>query len=126
MHYTLRKTEPTNENISQFADTQNVIRNKFEKACMNRHVREQDVHQAMKPLASICQSTPDIQQQNSAAAAQNNSNQANKTGLDGTNEPNELCDKLKQLISSMVVGDVNHAQEINAIIMKLREQEILL
>lgn len=36
-------------------------------------------------------------------------------------DPNELCDRLRLLISSRIAGNTNHMQEINSIIEELRE-----
>lgn len=40
-------------------------------------------------------------------------------------DPNELCDRLKLLVSSKAAGNSNHDQEINSIIEELRENGIL-
>lgn len=40
-------------------------------------------------------------------------------------DPNELCDRLKLLISSRAAGNTNHMQEINSIIEELRELECI-
>lgn len=37
------------------------------------------------------------------------------------NNPNELCDRLRLLVSSRMAGNTNHMQEINSIIEELRE-----
>lgn len=40
-------------------------------------------------------------------------------------DPNELCDRLKLLISSKGAGNTNHDQEINSIVEELRERGII-
>lgn len=40
-------------------------------------------------------------------------------------DPNELCDRLKLLVSSKAAGNTNHDQEINSIIEELRENNII-
>lgn len=40
-------------------------------------------------------------------------------------DPNELCDRLRLLISSKKAGNTNHDQEINSIIEELRERNII-
>lgn len=40
-------------------------------------------------------------------------------------DPNELCDRLKLLISSKASGNTNHQREINSIIEELRENDII-
>lgn len=102
---------------SKLSATQNVIRDKFEKAYTNRLEHEHDVNQVFKPLATP-PSTP------------SSMNHAIKTGSVGTKEemqydPNELCERLRLLASSQIAGDVNHAQETNSIIVKLRELKII-
>lgn len=39
--------------------------------------------------------------------------------------PNELCDRLRLLVSSRSAGNTNHSQEINSIIEELRELELI-
>lgn len=36
-------------------------------------------------------------------------------------DPNELCDRLRLLVSSKLAGNSNHTQEINSIVRQLRE-----
>lgn len=40
-------------------------------------------------------------------------------------DPNELCDRLRLLVSSKSAGNTNHDQEINSIIEELRERDII-
>lgn len=40
-------------------------------------------------------------------------------------DPNELCDRLRLLVSSKSAGNTNHDQEINSIIEELRERNII-
>ena len=40
-------------------------------------------------------------------------------------DPNELCDRLKLLISSKEAGNTNHDYEINSIVEELREAGII-
>lgn len=40
-------------------------------------------------------------------------------------DPNELCDRLRLLVSSKSAGNTNHDQEINSIIEELRERDIV-
>lgn len=42
------------------------------------------------------------------------------------NDPNELCDNLRILLNSQAAGDMSQLHEINSIIAKLYELEILL
>lgn len=36
-------------------------------------------------------------------------------------DPNELCERLRLLVSSKAAGNTNHTQEINSIVEELRE-----
>lgn len=40
-------------------------------------------------------------------------------------DPNELCDRLRLLVSSKGAGNTNHSQEINSIVEELRERRIV-
>lgn len=40
-------------------------------------------------------------------------------------DPNELCDRLRLLVSSKSAGNTNHVQEINSIVEELRERDII-
>lgn len=40
-------------------------------------------------------------------------------------DPNELCDRLRLLISSKGAGNTNHDQEINSIVEELRERGVV-
>lgn len=97
----------SNAIASEILIAQNVIRNKFEKACLNRLGRDHDVKHAMK---SITASPPP----NRAHAIKSESVDAN-----------ELCNRLRLLLSSSIAGDVHHTREMSAIIAELRELGII-
>lgn len=48
-------------------------------------------------------------------------NPRNKIVYEYFDDPNELCDRLRLLLSSKLAGNTNHQQEINSIIEELRE-----
>lgn len=48
-------------------------------------------------------------------------NEKNRVIYEYFDDPNELCDRLRLLISSRMDGDSNHMQEINSIVEELRE-----
>lgn len=100
-----------NDTTSKISITQSVIRKKFQKACMNRIEREHDVNQALKPLIANSQTS--------------SSTIAIETNNEMQNDPNELCVKLRSLINSSIAKNMDHTHEINSIIAKLHELEIL-
>lgn len=115
---------------SQLAVTQNVIRNKFEKACINRLEHEKDVNQVLKPLIAnpTSSSTCDDrhQQQQSTAAVKIKLNESVKSRLMRTSNPNELCARLRVLLAAANTTNVmKRIKEINAILEKLVELGIL-
>lgn len=91
----------------KIADTQNIIRNKFTKACANRLECERSTNQAM-------------QQQTSAKIYSNKSRKIE------TNDPNYLCTRLRVLLTIPNMDEVQHAAEVNAIISHLHASGILL
>lgn len=112
----LREKNVSNEIKMKLATTRNVIRNKFSKAHANRLENENNLNQAMQPL--LAESSNDATSQSIANQSQSMS-RANVIV-----NPNELCERLKILLS-MDASDVKHSEEINTIIAKLRELEIL-
>lgn len=104
------------DDISKLTATQNVIRNKFEKAYVNRLEHEHDVNQAMKPLTSPTTSLLSL------VTPQNSSF---KTSSLEINNINDLCKRLQKLINSPINTNDNRNQEITCIIGKLRELEII-
>lgn len=128
-----------NEILLKTIDTQDVIRKKFEKACMNRLEREHDVNQAMKPLTEISTLTStlisdeleprdiDFPFQNSSKQQLHSAaNKSTKSRLIRKNhDPNELCDRLRILLTTQIAGNVNQMQEIQTIIAELRNLEVI-
>lgn len=126
---------------SKLTATQNVIRNKFEKAYTNRLVNKHDVNHAMKSLTArrLSSSTTDLESENndsslhnlSKTTTTNNSSQLHLVTKINTEEknhdPNTLCAILRILLtSSPKVGDMNCMRQINTILDELRELEIII
>lgn len=42
-----------------------------------------------------------------------------------SDNPNEICERLKLLVSSKTAGNSNHNQEINSILEELRERHLI-
>lgn len=103
-------------NVSKFNTTQNVIRNKFEKAYTNRLEHEHDVNQAMKSLTA----TPSTPTTNYAIETR-----SIEIKEETQYDPNELCLRLKLLLNSKFADNVHHTHEISSIITKLRKAEII-
>lgn len=96
-------------NVSNLSKTQSVIRNKFAKAHANRLENEHDVEQALQPLVSKTENHVDsVNIENSVV------------------DLNELCNRLRFLLTTQCAGKADHTKEINAIISKLCELKILI
>lgn len=95
--------------VSKLANTQSVIRNKFAKAYTLRCEHENDVNQSVQSLVS--KPTKRVDSVN---------------GEKKTIDPNELCNQLRLLLTAQNAGNANHTEEINTIIAKLHELEILI
>lgn len=129
------------DSVSKLTATQNVIRNKFEKAYTNRIVNEHDVNHAMKPLTA---SAVDLESENNGSSLHNHSKTTNnseqlhlatksysnhsiKTNEEKHHDPNTLCDILRILLASPLnVDDMKSMQQINAILDELRKLEIII
>lgn len=125
---------------SKLSVTQNVIRNKFEKACKNRLEHEHDAKQAMEPFTQnqpLEIKTGDLQFKDNEYSIHDLSNTTTKNSTLQLCLPpkkkyekhcnsNELCDDLRILLSSLINGNGNCMQEINRIIEELHEQEIII
>lgn len=109
----------------QIADTQNVIKKKFEKACKNRMKHEQDVDQALKPLIAAVpvKIKRDLSSKTIVVPTQNPMKHVKNHANNDVN-PNELCDKLRMLLASHLSGNAQ-TNEINSIIAKLKELKII-
>lgn len=161
----------TNAIIAKLAATQNVMKNKFEKAYTNRIEHETKLDQAIEPLKAMSSTasmnktesespkkdvslrnlseSKNIAQQlrlatksysnhamNSRPIATSTTKIADSANVEKKPEndniirnysdnPNELCDRLRLLLTSQLVG-VNQIEEINTIISKLHDLDILI
>lgn len=141
-----KKTEhnsTANANMVQIVEhTQNIIKNKFKKACMNRLKKEEDEKMFMQPLAAIAASSVrsnDVkskeedyslskapskqrkQEEHSTTAA---SKQRIKCGILEKSSPNDLCNRLKLLVASQLASKIDNMEEINMIIAQLNDLDI--
>lgn len=100
-------------------ETQSIIKNKFNKAYANRLEQEDNLFQttSTSPLHPV-------ESSNDATSLSITKHSINITH-NNPNNPNELCDKLRLLLSTMIDGDVKHREEMNAIVTRLRELNIL-
>lgn len=92
------------DSISKLTATQNIIRNKCKKTYSDRLLNEHNVIRAMKPLTI---------------------SHAFKTISLETIKINDLCTRLGKLIKSTVKRSDSCNEEIQFIINKLREHEII-
>lgn len=84
---------------------------------MNRFEQEYNVKQAIQPLHIESSS------KNASFESQHDDGHNKKNNPD---DPNILCEQLKLLLSSQLVGNENHMHKISSILAKLRDQEIVL
>lgn len=112
-----QKTEK--ENMMKLIAAQNVIRNKFKKAYMNRIEHENDINHAIKPLH--------IESLNFITSSTNNASDSQHDIIfkNKSDDSNSLCDRLRLLLASQMNGNDQHTEDINSIITKLRESKIL-
>lgn len=137
-----KKNEP---NEIKMMEAQNIIKKKFGKAYANRLEQENDLIQAVHPLQtdssndatslSIIKQPRTLTLIRDADINNNNCKQDHETSVQYIKNaniirksfinPNEMCDRLRKIFSLMTVGETEYVEEMNAIIMKLRELEIL-
>lgn len=132
---------------SKLTATQNVIRDKFEKAYTNRVEHEQDVNRVMNSLTTstitdesesrnndfslrdlsktTTNDTPQLRLSNRRYSNQSIKPRSIKTNREKHHNPNELCDNLRMLLASLLTGDTNSMQFINAILDELRDLNII-
>lgn len=119
----IERMSDSNESTAKLTAIQNVIRNKFKKAHLNRLERENDVNHTLNKS-----------KQHSSAIKSSLTTMipAIKTIKAGRNiemqypiDPNDLCTQLRLLINASIAGKVNRTCEINSIIAKLHELEII-
>lgn len=150
LQYNNKKMKPdseSNEIVSKFIATRNVIKNKFAKACMNRMEHERDEREAIKPLTSFLDS------RSHALNLKSKGNESKKMSLlkspiktdtkiyrsyleraikmrkiqknkEKKDDPNELCNRLKKLLKLQIASNGNHEQEVHSIIKKLHDLDI--
>lgn len=141
----------SNEITSKLLATQNVMKNKFKKAFANRVEREHNLKQSIAPLIAsttinVSDSPEESDSLRNLSKTKNTTNQLRLATKSYSNhaldiksrpmttvnnihscfdDPNKLCDRLRLLLSSQIVGNMEHVEEINSIFMKLRELEII-
>lgn len=89
--------------------TRNVIKKKFRIAYANRIEHEKKQKQAIRPTTT--------------SAGKNNKEIDNN--IISFNNPNQMCERLRKLISTACEDDVKQVEEMKTIIKKLHGQEIL-
>lgn len=114
--------------MSQFVNTQNIIRNKFEKAYMNRIKHEQPLLMNSSIDGASLSTTKQSRAMKITAKVSDSKNYKKdlETSVLYINNPNELCERLRILLSTMHADDnAKHVEEIHNIIMKLNELDLL-
>lgn len=133
---------------SKLTATQNILRNKFEKAYTNRVEHEDNVNRALNPLTATSSSiTDNLESENNNFSLHDLSKTTNDTpqlrlstksySNNGINsqlietikekhcDPNALCDELRTQISSLLAGEMNCIHIINNILEELRDLQII-
>lgn len=95
--------------VSEIFKTQCIIRNKFTEAYTNRLESERNVNQTLQPLVKKTVKHVDSANEENSSV-----------------DLNDLCKRLRLLISTQIASKVDHTEEINTIITKLHDLEILL
>lgn len=128
------------ENLLKITETQNKIRNKYEKACKNRIENEHAEKQTMEPLAAFAISTTAAEKDKSQITEKADHSTVNsvskknykakmkkkkKKNKEEKIDPNILCARLSTLITDEIRNNANHKREKNSILKKLRELNII-
>lgn len=103
-----QRVDSSNALVLKLTDVKKIIRNKFKIAHANRLECERNASHAMKPSTASKSSI----QQHACAKIE-------------SSDMNYLCTRLKLLLSSTKMDDVQRTLEINAIINRLRDLEII-
>lgn len=117
---------------SKLTATRNIIRDKFEKAYTNRVEHEHDVNRVMNRLTEST-ITYDSESKNndfslrdlSKTTPTNDTPQLCLSNKEKHRDPNALCENLRMLLTSLLAGDTNSMQLINAILDELRDLNII-
>lgn len=151
----MSEKDRTNAIMSKISATQNVMKNKFEKAYTNRMNREQNLSPVSEQLnvlpSTLMNETESSKEDVSLRSLFESKNKAHQLRLakksysnqaiqprsnamklvDSENiirkysdDPNKLSDRLRFLLTSQIAG-VNHTEEINTIISKLHNLNII-
>lgn len=132
-------------NDTKLTATRNIIRNKFKQAYTNRVEHEHDVSRVLKPLTTsplstmtanlesenkhlsktTTNDTPQLRLLNRSHSNHLINSNSIKKNKEKYNDPNALCAKLRTLLSSLYVGDMNCTHSINVILDELRDLEII-
>lgn len=109
MQVNLFQMKMDQDTVSKFAKTQSIIKNKFTVAHANRLECEHNVNQAMQPLVRTTVKHIDTKNDECKSV-----------------DLNVLCNRLRLLLSTQNASKVDHSEEINTIISKLRDLKILI
>lgn len=123
--------------------TRNVIKKKFRKACASRLERDRDANRALQPLTTAATTVttslsssplpPPPPTITNESESKNNTmqlglaiNSYSQRNVNNTNDPNELCAKLRLLLNSKNGDSLHRTREISSIVNKLHGLEIIL
>lgn len=94
---------------------QNIIKEKFSKAFANRIINENNLNHVKQPL--LMRISDDV----SSLPVASSLNVPETSII----KPNDICNRLRIVVSKMIAGEVQHEGEMKNIIMRLRELEII-
>lgn len=109
----------------KLATVQKMIRNKFKKACSNRRANERNERNAMKTIASTTKNTHELKSSDSRTDNFTSSPVRNKSIKIEMNDPNALCIRLREILSSPNAHNALQINEKKEIINKLQELNFL-
>lgn len=118
------KTNRDSEKTMKMKSTQNIIRNKYKEAFMNRIADEP----RMDSFAKIEPETSDIKSnRNQTRISMKNGkiHHMSAKNINSKHDVNQLCERLRLLMLTFTEGDENNISESKNIISKLRELEII-
>lgn len=109
----------------KLATVQKIIRNKFKKACSNRRAHERNERNAMKTITTTTKNTHEIKSSDGRTDNITSSPVSNKSIKIEMNDPNDLCIRLREILSSPNAHNALQIKKKKEIINKLHELNFL-
>lgn len=109
----------------KLAVAQKIIRKKFKKAISNRRTLERNANQVMRASPTTKTIDSNSFEHNKSSSENYITNPPIESEKITSNNPNDLCNRLKILLATSNVSDERKITEKNAIISKLHELNLL-